>query len=176
MRHHGHGLRALRRGSYVTVTVAAAALLAGACTSGPTSRSAAPTAPIHPGATGTDASRGARVSGAAGPALVLQAMAAPYQLPEALSREIVLTVGKGLLIVGGLTRGNVTTAAVAQLNPVTGETRVIGHLATPAHDAAGAMLAGRPYVFGGGVSGSTPTVQAVGPAARSVVVGQLPAA
>jgi outer membrane protein assembly factor BamB len=176
MRHHGHELRAFKRGSVVTVALAAAALLAGACTSGPAQRSAGPTAPVHPGGTGTDAPSGARTSDAAGSALALQVMAAPYQLPVALSREIVLTVGNGLLIVGGLTRGDVTTGALAQLNPVTGETRVIGHLATPSHDAAGAMLAGRPYVFGGGVSASTPMVQAVGPAARSVVVGQLPTA
>jgi hypothetical protein len=173
MRHHG--LRALQRGFAWTVAVAAAALLASSCTSGPTSRPTGPTARVHPGATGTDASRGVRASGAAGSALVLQAIPAPYQLPEALSREVVLPAGNGLLIVGGLTRRDVTTDAVTRLNPVTGETRVIGHLAAPVHDAVGVVLGGQAYVLGGGTSGSTPTVQAVGPDTGTGVVGRLPA-
>jgi hypothetical protein len=107
--------------------------------------------------------------------LVLQAIPAPYQLPEALSREAVLPAGNGLLIIGGLTRGDVTADAVTRLNPVTGEARVIGRLAAPVHDAAGAVLAGLAYVFGGGVPGSLPLVQAVGPDPGTGVVGRLPA-
>jgi hypothetical protein len=170
MRHHG--LRAFQRGFALAVAIAAAALLASACTSGPTSR---PTVRVHPDATGTDARQGGSASGAAGSALVLQAMPAPYQLPEALSRRAVLPTGNGLLIAGGLTRRGVTTDAVTRLNPVTGETRVIGHLAAPVHDAAGVVLGGQAYMFGGGTSGSTPTVQAVGPDPGTGVVGRLPA-
>lgn len=172
MRHRGHGLRALRRGSRGAVAVAAAALLAGACSSG---QARQPAAQVHPGMTGTGVPRGARASGAPGPAMVLQAAPAPYRLPQALSREAVLPAGNGLLIVGGLTRRDVTTDAVTWLNPVTGATRVIGRLAAPVHDAAGAVLGGRAYVFGGGVSGSTPAVQAAGPGPGTGVVGRLPA-
>ncbi len=125
--------------------------------------------------TGTGVPRGARASGAPGTAMVLQAAAAPYRLPQALSREVVLPTGNGLLIVGGLTRRDVTTDAVTWLNPVTGATRVTGRLAAPVHDAAGAVLGGRVYVFGGGVSGSTPAVQAAGPGPGTGIVGRLPA-
>jgi hypothetical protein len=172
MRHHGQGLRALQRGFRGAVAVAAAALLVSACSGGQAPR---PAAPAHPGATGTGAPRGAGASGAPGPAMVLQAMPAPYQLPEALSREAVLPVGNGLLIAGGLTRPDATADAVTWLNPVTGATRVVGRLAAPVQDAAGAVLGGRAYVFGGGVSGGTATVQAVGPDPGTGVVGRLPA-
>lgn len=107
--------------------------------------------------------------------MVLQATPAPYQLPRALSREAVLPAGNGLLIAGGLTRDDRTTDAVTWLNPVTGQTRIIGHLAAPVHDAADAVLAGRAFVFGGGVSGSTAAVQEVGTATGTGVIARLPA-
>ncbi len=149
MRHRGHGLRALKRGLRGAAAVVAAALLASACSGG---QAPHPAAPGHPGAAGTGAPRGAPGSGAPGPAMALQVTPAPYQLPEALSREAVLPAGNGLLIVGGLTRSDVTAGAVTQLNPVTGQTRAIGRLAALAHDAAGAVLGGRAYVLGGGVA------------------------
>jgi hypothetical protein len=105
---------------------------------------------------------------------VLQVTPAPYQLPVAISRAVVLPGGAtgssaaggtapALLIAGGLTAQSATTAAVISLNPVTGQTSQAGQLAVATHDAAGAMLGSRPVVFGGGSQSSIAAVQA-GPA------------
>ncbi len=86
---------------------------------------------------------------------------APYQLPSGLAREVVLPAGPDLLLAGGLTRGSTSTAAVRRLNPSTGGTVRLGRLTVPTHDAAGATLGGRAYVFGGGEQSSTATVQEI---------------
>jgi DNA-binding beta-propeller fold protein YncE len=117
---------------------------------------------------------------------VLQVTPAAYQLPAAISREVVLpgTVpgdrGSGrapepaLMIAGGLTARSATTRAVTLLDPVTGQTRQAGRLAVPTHDAAGAMLGSQPFVFGGGSQSSIDAVQS-GPAGRALTVaGALP--
>jgi len=108
---------------------------------------------------------------------VLQVTPAPYQLPAGISREVVLPSGhSGLLIAGGLTPASSSTGAVTLLNPVTGATRPAGRLASPTHDAAGAVLGGRAYVFGGGAATSFRTVQALTPGHTAVVAGRLPTA
>jgi hypothetical protein len=144
MRRHWHRLRALQRGFRGVVAVTVTALLTSACTVGQTSY---PTAPAHPGGTGTGAFRGACASGVPGSATVLQAAPAPYQLPEALSREAVLPAGNGLLITGGPTRGDARADTVTWLNPVTGATRVMGRLAAPlgaaAREVVGQLATGR---------------------------------
>ncbi len=112
----------------------------------------------------------------------LQVRPAPYQLPAPLSREVALPAAGGLLLAGGLTARGTSTDAVTSLDPVTGGTRLTGHLAAATHDAAGAILGGHTYLFGGGTVASVPTVQAfaagtaAGVAAKGTVVGQLPAA
>jgi N-acetylneuraminic acid mutarotase len=121
------------------------------------------------------------VSRASGPSvtdMALQVMPAPYQLPDGLSREVVLPRAGGLLIAGGLTPQETSTDAVTSLDPVTGATHAAGHLAAATHDAAGAGLGGQLYLFGGGTAASVPTVQAIvaGPAATGAVAGELPAA
>ncbi len=129
-----------------------------------------------PGAAGGPSSAGSRGS------LSLQVSPAPYQLPSGLAREVVLPAGRSLLIAGGLTPQGTSTAAVRLLNPSTGGTSRVGRLAVPTHDAAGATVGGRTFVFGGGQPGSVATVQEVtarpapaGPA-RGVrtVAGRLP--
>jgi len=108
----------------------------------------------------------------------LQVLPAPYQLPDGLSREVVLPGAGGLLIAGGLTPQETSTDAVTSLDPVTGTTHAAGHLAAATHDAAGARLGGQLYLFGGGTAASVPTVQAIaaGSAATGAVVSELPAA
>jgi hypothetical protein len=93
--------------------------------------------------------------------LSLQVTPAPYQLPSGLAREVVLPHGPDLLIAGGVTLQGTSTAAVHCLNPSTGSTTRVGRLAVPTHDAAGATIGGRPFVFGGGEQGSVATVQEV---------------
>jgi outer membrane protein assembly factor BamB len=87
---------------------------------------------------------------------------------------VVFAQGSGLIIAGGLTQRATTTDAIAMLDPATGKLTLAGRLATPTHDAAGAILAGRPYVFGGGVQASTAGVQALQPRRAATVTGRLP--
>ena len=100
---------------------------------------------------------------------------APYQLPSGLAREVVLPAGPGLLLAGGLTPRSTSTAAVRRLNPSTGSTIRVGRLTVPTHDAAGATLGGRIYVFGGGEQSSVATVQQITAAhGTATVAGWLP--
>jgi hypothetical protein len=87
---------------------------------------------------------------------------------------VVLARGGDLLIIGGLNQRSVTTAAVTQLNPVTGRTVRTGRLADATHDAAGALLGGQPFLFGGGVTSSIAAVQSLRPGHTGAVAGQLP--
>jgi hypothetical protein len=111
---------------------------------------------------------------APGQPLSLQVTPAAYQLPSGLSREVVLARGGDLMIIGGLDQRSVTTSAITQLNPVTGRTTRAGRLAEPSHDAAGALLGGRPYLFGGGVQSSLAAVQSLPRTGTASVPGQLP--
>jgi len=104
----------------------------------------------------------------------LQVTPAAYQLPSGISREVVLASGRHLLIIGGLDQRSVTTRTVTELNPVTGRTVRAGRLAAASHDAAGALLGGTPYLFGGGVAASLASVQALHGRRTATVAGQLP--
>ena len=124
---------------------------------------------------GTAAGTGASPSGTrtAG-ALSLQVTPAPYQLPSGLAREVVLPVGRDLLIAGGLTPRATSTRAVRLLNPRTGGTTRVSRLSVPTHDAAGATVGGRTFVFGGGQQGSVAAVQAIPAHGTATVAGRLP--
>ena len=106
--------------------------------------------------------------------LSLQITPAAYQLPSGISREVVLASGGRLLIIGGLDQRSVTTRVVTELNPVTGRTVRAGRLAAASHDAAGALLGGTPYLFGGGVAASLATVQSLRGRGTATVAGRLP--
>jgi DNA-binding beta-propeller fold protein YncE len=110
---------------------------------------------------------------AAGTAMTLQIMPAPYQLPAAVSREVLLPVAGGLLIVGGQTRSGISVSTVMGLDPVTGATRPAGRLARATHDAAGFVLGGQAFVLGGGITDSVPTVQAFTPGTPATVTGAM---
>ena len=106
--------------------------------------------------------------------LTLQVTRAAYRLPAAISREVVLVRGRDLLIIGGITQQLTTTSRIIRLDPVTGRAARAGQLADPAHDAAGAILGGRPYLFGGGDQAELAAVQALRHRGTAAVVGQLP--
>jgi len=108
-----------------------------------------------------------------GAAMTLQIMPAPYQLPAAVSREVLLPTLGGLLIVGGLTRSGISVSTVMDLDPVTGGTRPAGRLAQATHDAAGLILGGQAFVLGGGTASSVPTVQAFTPGTPATVTGAM---
>jgi DNA-binding beta-propeller fold protein YncE len=136
------------------------------------SHSAPPPTPTPPAPTPASRTSGPPVTD-----MALQVMPAPYQLPRGLSREVAMPAAGGLLIAGGLTPQGTSTDAVTGLDPATGVTRAAGHLAAPTHDAAGASLGGKTYLFGGGAVASVSTVQAIAAApSKAAVVGQLPAA
>ena len=111
--------------------------------------------------------------------MALEVMPAPYQLAAAVSREVVLPGANGLLMAGGLTPSGTSVNTVTWLDPVTGGTRVAGHLAAATHDAAGFTIAGRAFVAGGGTAASVPTIQmftlgtASSPGGQAMVAGSL---
>jgi hypothetical protein len=136
--------------------------------------SAVPVPAHHPSAATHSPAHPAPASLPAQPPMALQVTPAPYQLPTPIAREVVLAQGGGLLIVGGLTQASATTSAISVLNPMTGKVTRAGRLALPSHDAAGALLAGQAYVFGGGAAATVADVQALHPGGTAVVAAQLP--
>jgi hypothetical protein len=106
----------------------------------------------------------------------VHARAATWRLLSPISREVVLTAGKNLEVVGGLTRSGVSSTDIVLANPATGTTQPWGHLANAVHDAAGVGLAGAGYVFGGGDTGSTATVQRLRPHEVALRSASLPRA
>ncbi|MHB8507091.1 MAG: Kelch repeat-containing protein [Candidatus Dormibacteria bacterium] len=107
---------------------------------------------------------------------VLGASIASWHLPAPLSRMVVLADGSRLLIAGGLDSSGITLRTILAADPLSGQVSADGSLAVAVHDAAGAIVGGRAYVFGGGGSGSSRTVQALRPAAVAEIVGYLPTA
>jgi N-acetylneuraminic acid mutarotase len=111
------------------------------------------------------------------PQLVVSA--APWQLPAALSREVVLPLGSGLALFGGLGTGNKTNASLIAVDPTNGKNVTLGLLPHPVHDAAGATIGTTLYVFGGGAATEAAFVQAFtfdqNNKSKPSTVGSLPA-
>ena len=96
-------------------------------------------------------------------------------LPAPVQRAVAVSDGATLLVAGGLDAGNVSTNGVFSLDPQTGRLRNLGSVPQPFHDAAAALLGGRLFVFGGGASASSSSVQAFDLAShRGSVVAHLP--
>ena len=92
----------------------------------------------------------------------------PWQLAAPISRIVVVPgTGNQLVLLGGLTTNNVSSASVFTLDTTNGALTQIGDLTGPLHDAAAAVVGGRDMVFGGGASTTVATVQAF-PAPGSV--------
>ncbi len=109
------------------------------------------------------------------PAPPLTAVLATWQLQAPLSRAVVLSQGRALLIAGGLQEGGQSTAGVFRVDPTSGDPTFLGSLPHPGHDAAGAVLQGRVLVFGGGEAQSIAAVQSFSPRSGAQVAGRLPA-
>lgn len=97
----------------------------------------------------------------------------PWSLPAPVSREVVLPGGGNSLIVLGGLNGSSSASGVFSLDSASGALRSIGALRTRVHDAAGAILAGREIVFGGGSPATVATVDAFPSSAPTP--GSLPA-
>jgi len=115
-----------------------------------------------------------RGSSSTAPAVHLVAVRAGWQLPSPLSRAVAFPDGGGILVAGGLDTGQNTVAAVVRIDASTGAATTAGSLTVPAHDAAGGVIGGRRYVFGGGAGHVSDVVQALRPDDPSTVVGNLP--
>jgi N-acetylneuraminic acid mutarotase len=81
-------------------------------------------------------------------------------LPHGLSRTVAVAERGEIVLLGGLVAGDTTTSAVLLFDPATGRTTTAGRLATAVHDASGAALQRRAFVFGGGAATSVADVQA----------------
>jgi hypothetical protein len=90
--------------------------------------------------------------------LQLVVAAASWHLPVPLSRSVVLPLNTNIGIFGGLTTG-ATSKNVYEIDPVTGIGTSIGTMASPVHDAAGAVVGSDYFVFGGGSATETAAVQ-----------------
>ena len=85
----------------------------------------------------------------------------PWRFHAPLSREVVLPQigGHGLVVLGGLERGDSSTAAIELLDPRNGVLSPHGTLLQATHDAAGATLGGRQLVIGGGTTAPAGSIQ-----------------
>jgi len=85
----------------------------------------------------------------------------PWQLRAPLSREVVLprTGKRGLVVLGGLSSGGVSTDGIDLLDPRNGVLSPHGSLLQATHDAAGGTLGTRLLVIGGGTTAPAGTTQ-----------------
>jgi N-acetylneuraminic acid mutarotase len=95
-------------------------------------------------------------------------------LDQPVSRAVGVLSGSRIVVLGGLTSGDVTTGQVVAIDPHSGISVVDGALRQPVHDASGAALRGRAFVFGGGSSTEVAVVQSWTDGATRLV-GRLPA-
>jgi hypothetical protein len=100
-------------------------------------------------------------------------------LPSALQDAAVAPSGAGALMLGGLDQGEGSLPDAVSLSaPGNGARTVlatrIGALPGPLHDAAAATVAGRTYLFGGGVSSSFASIEQVSAAGVATPAGSLP--
>ena len=107
---------------------------------------------------------------------VVTAARAPWRLPAPLSRLIAVPDTSGAILAGGLTPVDTSTNQVSTLDLSTGRIHRIGTVPRAFHDAAGAVIAGRVMIFGGGSAASTSTVQEIAATGghRGAVIGHLP--
>ncbi len=106
---------------------------------------------------------------------VLVASLAGWNLPAPVSAPVVIAHQGRLLVAGGLDSGNASSSVFVEFDPRSGRIRSRGALPQATHDAAGALVAGRPVVFGGGVAAPSAWVQQIDGRGGSMA-GSLPRA
>jgi hypothetical protein len=100
---------------------------------------------------------------------------AGYRLTAPVQREVAVASGSAALLAGGLDAAGSSTSGVFRLDPASGSLTSLGSVPEPFHDAAGALIGKRLFVFGGGASHSSSSIQAFDLATRhGAVVAQLP--
>ena len=119
----------------------------------------------------------APVPTAAGPAHSLAIATTGFRLAAPIQRVVAVSSGNVVYLAGGLDAAGVTVDGVFALDPVSGRLRLLGHLPLAVHDAAGAFIRGKLFIFAGGNGSGTDTVQEFDPATgHGAVVAHLPVA
>jgi hypothetical protein len=105
----------------------------------------------------------------------IQSNSAGYRLPAPVERAVAVGSGSGIIIAGGLDAAGASTNGVFRLDSSSGQLTRLGTVPEPFHDAAASLLGNRLFVFGGGSTRSSSSVQAFDLAARrGAVVAHLP--
>jgi hypothetical protein len=105
----------------------------------------------------------------------IQSRSAGYRLPAPVQRAVAVGSGSGIVVAGGLDAAGASTNGVFRLDPSSGRLARLGTVPEPFHDAAAGLLGKRLFVFGGGSSRSSSSVQSFDLASRrGSVVAHLP--
>lgn len=116
-------------------------------------------------------------SGSSRQPLVLSIRPAPYRLAAPVQREVAVLDGGTVYLAGGLDAAGTSAAGAFTLDPASGKLTPIGSFQNAFHDAAGAVIGGNLFVFGGGSSTGSNLVQAFNLSTGTAsVVGRLPVA
>jgi hypothetical protein len=99
----------------------------------------------------------------------------PWHLAAPISREVVASSGRRLIVLGGLTASGASATGVYAIRTASGGVRYLGALKSPVHDAAVAVIGQRAMVFGGGSTATVAAVQAFSLRGRSGRSGGSPA-
>jgi hypothetical protein len=105
----------------------------------------------------------------------IQSHTAGYRLPAPVQRAVAVGSGSGIIVAGGLDAAGASTNGVFRLDPSSGRLARLGTVPEPFHDAAASLLGNRLFVFGGGSTRSSSSVQSFDlTARRGAVVAHLP--
>jgi hypothetical protein len=139
--------------------VATSVLLLASCTSAPSPSTSGP----EPTPSAGSSARSAPPVSPSRPAppAVLRVSRLPGRLPEPLAREALSRTADParVVVAGGLLAGDRSSRSTYVLDLRTGRTRPLPDLPTAVHDTAGATLAGRQVVIGGGNASEQSVVQ-----------------
>ncbi len=148
-----------------------AALCCTACSGGDNS---AISRSSRPSTTTSTAARATTAPSTTAPRGGLEIAIASWQLPAPVSRELMLSDGSSLFVLGGLDARKVSSPAVYRIDPSGGRATQVATLDPPVHDAAGVRFGDRSLVIGGGTPPARATVQVVAPGAATRALGQIP--
>ena len=166
--------RAVRPGRIVVLASAAlsALLLLPSCGGGGGGGSAAPATTRAPRPTPTTSVRTPTTAPAAAD---LDVATAPWSLPAATSRAVVLLADGVLVVLGGQDARHASVASVERIDPVAGSATQGAPLDPAVHDAAGVQRGADSIVIAGGTPPARATVQAATSGQATRTLGSLPA-
>jgi outer membrane protein assembly factor BamB len=105
----------------------------------------------------------------------LRVATASFHLAAPVQREVAVASGGRIYLAGGLAASGTSAGGVFSIDPTNGTQRFVGTLPRSFHDAAGAMIGNRLFVFGGGTDTSSDVVQAMDlSTGKGSIVGHLP--